>query len=306
MKKIAIIGAGRVGETTAQVLAEQQLCRELVLVDNREGIAQGVALDILQAAPFFDFDLNLIGSNQMSVIANANLVIITAGLARQPGMSRSDLLAANQAILDQIIDDVLHYAGDAMLLLVTNPVDTLTWSVYQRTGWDRQRVFGQAGVLDSSRFASFIAEETGFSVRDIHAWVIGGHGDTMVPLPDYCTIHGIPIRQFLSENQLAALIARTRQGGAEILALRKNSSAYTAPAAAIATMVDAIVHDRRRILPCVAILDGEYGERQLAMGVPAVLSGAGLESIIELPLNTTETALLHRSAEAIRQEFAQK
>lgn len=303
MKKIAIIGAGRVGETSAQILAEQELCSEVVLVDIREDAPQGVALDIFQTAPFFDFDTRVTGSNDAAAIEGADLVIITAGIARKPGMSRSDVLHTNIAILDGILDDVLCYAPDCMLLLVSNPVDILTWHAWRRTGWERSRVFGQAGVLDSSRMAAFIAMETGFSTRDITTIVLGGHGDSMVPLPRFCTINGIPVSHFIDEHRLQQIIERTRLGGAEILALRKNSSAYDAPGASVATMVDAISHDRRRIVPTVVVLDGEYGERAVAMGVPCVLSRRGMESIIEMPLNDGELQLFHDSSEAVRADI---
>lgn len=303
MKKVAIVGAGRVGETTAQILAEQELCREVVLIDVREDAPQGVALDIFQSAPFFDFDTRVTGSNDPSAMAGANLVIITAGIPRKPGMSRSDVLDTNVAILDAIVQDVLKYAPDATLIIVSNPVDVLTYRAWKQTGWPRHRVLGQAGVLDASRMAAFIAMETGYSVKDITTIVLGGHGDSMVPLPRYCTINGIPVSQFISEARLAEIIQRTRDGGAEILALRKISSAYDAPGAAVAAMVDAIAHHRRRILPCVAILEGEYGESQIAMGVPCVLGENALEQVLELPLNSSEQAEFKRSATAVKEDI---
>lgn len=303
MKKITLIGAGRVGETTAQILAEKEVCREIALLDVREGIPQGVALDILQMAPFFEFDCTISGSNDPHILRDSDLVIVTAGLPRKPGMSRSDVLEANVRIIDGVTDDILRYAPDAKVLVVSNPVDTLTYRVAQRTGWDRSRVFGQAGVLDASRMASFIAQETGFSALDITTMVLGGHGDTMVPVPRFCTINGIPIAHFISEERIAAIMERTRQGGAEILALRKNSSAYDAPGAAVAAMVDAIANNRRRVLSCVALLEGEYGESDIAMGVPCVLSERGIESIVELALNTQERADFERSTASVRADI---
>jgi malate dehydrogenase len=303
VKKITIIGAGRVGETTAQILAEEELCREIALLDIREGVPQGIALDILQMSPFFKFDCTISGSNDPHILRDSDLVIVTAGLPRKPGMSRSDVLEANVRIIDGVTDDILRYAPDAKILVVSNPVDTLTYRVAQRTGWDRHRVFGQAGVLDASRMASFIAQETGFSALDITTLVLGGHGDTMVPVPRFCTINGIPIATFISEERIAAIIERTRQGGAEILALRKNSSAYDAPGAAVAAMVDAIANNRRRVLSCVALLEGEYGESDIAMGVPCVLSERGVESIIELQLNERERADFERSTAAVRADI---
>lgn len=303
MKKICIVGAGRVGETTAQILAEEELCREIALFDVREDVPQGVALDIDQTAPFFKFDCALSGSNDPQILRDSELVVVTAGLPRKPGMSRSDVLEVNVRIIDEVTDHILRYAPDAMVLVVSNPVDSLTYRVAQRTGWGRSRVFGQAGVLDASRMASFIAQETGYSALDITTIVLGGHGDTMVPVPRFCTINGIPISHFISEERINAIMDRTRTGGAEILALRKNSSAYDAPGAAVAAMVDAIAHNRRRLLPCVVLLEGEYGESDIAMGVPCVLSEKGVESIVELDLNERERADFDRSAAAVRADI---
>lgn len=300
MKKVAIIGAGRVGETTAQILAEKGICREVALLDVREDAARGVALDICQTAPLFDFDAQVYGSENPQVIANANLVVVTAGVPRAPGMSRSDVLATNVAILDDILQHIAEFAPDSILLLVSNPVDVLTYHAWKKTGWARSRVFGQAGVLDASRMASFIAQETGFSAMDITTLVLGGHGDTMVPLPRFCTVKGIPVTQFIDPEKLDEIIARTRDGGAEILKLRKTSSAYDAPAASIAAMVDAISHNRKRILPCVAILENEYQEADIAMGVPCILGDGGMEKIIELQLNEDEMALFRQSVSYIR------
>ena len=303
MKKICIVGAGRVGETTAQILAEEELCREIALFDVREDVPQGVALDIDQTAPFFEFDCAISGSNDPQILRDSELVVVTAGLPRKPGMSRSDVLEANVRIIDEVTDHILRYAPDAMVLVVSNPVDALTYRVAQRTGWGRSRVFGQAGVLDASRMASFIAQETGYSALDITTIVLGGHGDSMVPVPRFCTINGIPISHFISEERINAIMDRTRTGGAEILALRKNSSAYDAPGAAVAAMVDAIAHNRRRLLPCVVLLEGEYGESDIAMGVPCVLSEKGVESIVELHLNERERADFDRSAAAVRADI---
>ncbi len=303
MKKISIVGAGRVGETAAQILAEEELCREIALLDVREDVPQGVALDINQTAPFFEFDCVVSGSNDPQILRDSELIVVTAGLPRKPGMSRSDVLESNVRIIDEVTDQILRYAPDAMVLVVSNPVDTLTYRVAQRTGWGRSRVFGQAGVLDASRMASFIAQETGFSALDITTIVLGGHGDAMVPVPRFCTINGIPISRFISEERIDAIMDRTRKGGAEILALRKNSSAYDAPGAAVAAMVDAIAHNRRRLVPCVALLEGEYGESDIAMGVPCVLSEKGVESIVELDLNERERADFDRSAAAVRADI---
>jgi len=299
MKKVAIVGAGRVGETTAQFLAEQEICQEVVLIDIREDAPQGVALDILQTSPFFRFDTRVAGSNDPAAMAGAELVVITAGVPRKPGMSRSDVLETNVAIIDGILDDVMRHAPDARILMVTNPVDVLTWRAWQRTGWSRERVFGQAGVLDASRMATFVAMATGFSIRDITTIVLGGHGDSMVPLPRFCTVNGIPVSHFLDQSQIRDIIQRTRDGGAEILALRKNSSAYDAPGASVAAMVDAIAHDRRRLLPCVAILEGEYGLTDIAMGVPCVLDHRGVRRVVELELTEEERGWFAESAAAV-------
>lgn len=299
MNKVVIMGAGRVGETAAQILAGQEVCREVVLIDIREDAPQGVALDIVQTSPFLHFDTRVTGSNDPADLAGADLVVITAGIPRKPGMSRSDVLDTNVAIVDGIVDDIMRHAPQAMILMVTNPVDVLTWRAWRRTGWPRQRVFGQAGVLDASRMAAFIAMETGFSSRDITTIVLGGHGDSMVPLPRYCTINGIPISQFIGEERIQDIIQRTRDGGAEILALRKISSAYDAPGASVAAMVDAISHNRRRLLPCVAILQGDYGQDETAMGVPCVLDEQGLSDVVELELTEQEIGWFNQSAAAV-------
>ncbi len=303
MQKVAIVGAGRVGETTAQILAEQETCREVVLIDIREDVPQGVALDIFQTAPFFEFDTRVTGSNDPAAMQDANVVVITAGVPRKPGMSRSDVLDINVEVIDQIIGDVMKYAPEAIVIMVTNPVDVLTYRVWQRTGWERERVIGQAGVLDASRMAAFIAMETGFSTRDITTIVLGGHGDTMVPVPRFCTVNGIPVGHFIAPNRLDEIVQRTRGGGAEILALRKNSSAYDAPGASVAAMIDAISHHRNRLMPCVAILQGEYGEDDIAMGVPCLLSNHGLSQVIDLDLNDEEKRMFRESAASVRADI---
>ncbi len=303
MKKINVVGAGRVGESTAQFIASRDLCRELTLVDINEGAASGAALDIQEDAPLFDFDTRLEGGSDPELMRDAELIVITAGIPRKPGMSRSDVLETNVRVIDQIIDNTLKYAPDAMLLLVSNPVDILTYRAWKKTGWDRSRIFGQAGVLDSTRMASFIAMETGFSALDIDAMVLGGHGDSMVPMMRYTTISGIPVENFLSTEKIEEIVTRTRNGGAEILALRQNSSAFDAPAAAVAVMVDAIVKDRKRILPSVAILDSEFGCSDLAIGVPTVLGKNGMEKVVELHLNETEQANFDRSVAAVKNDL---
>lgn len=300
MNKISIIGAGRVGESTAQFIAEKNLCRELMLIDIREGVPQGVALDIQETAPLLGFDTQVNGCHSPEGITDSDIIVVTAGIPRQPGMSRSDILGTNVKIMDQIASDIKKYSPNAIIIIVSNPVDSMTFRLFQQTGFPRSQVFGQAGVLDSTRMASFIAMETGLSVKDISAMVLGGHGDTMVPMTRFTTISGIPIEHYMDETSIQEIIERTRFGGAEILSLRQTSSAYDAPAAAITVMVEAIVHNRKRVLPCVAILEGEYGESDVAMGVPCVLSAKGLERVIELPLNTQEKEMFDESLNSIK------
>ena len=304
MKKIAIIGAGRVGESAAHNLAKAELCRELVLIDIKEGVPQGTALDIQESAPIFNFDTKISGSNDLQAMTGADMVIITAGIPRKPGMSRSDVLDTNLAVIYGIVDVMRKTAPKAMLLLVSNPVDVLTYAAWKRSGLPREHVFGMAGVLDSARMASFVAMETGFSVKDVTAMVLGGHGDTMVPLTRFTCINGIPIEHFLSKEQIQKIVERTRGGGAEILNLRKTASAYDAPAAAIARMVDAISHNRHHILPAVAVLNDEYGLSDISMGVPVVFGESGVEKVIELPLTPDEMAEFKRSAAMVQADLA--
>jgi len=303
MQKVTIVGAGRVGESTAQFLASKDIAREVVLLDIKEGQAEGAALDIQETAPLLEFDSKVTGSTDFSTLCDSELVIVTAGIPRKPGMSRSDVLGTNVKILDSIVDNVLEYAPQAKLMLVTNPVDVLTYRAWRRTGWSRQRVFGQAGVLDSSRMAAFIAMETGFSSKDISAMVLGGHGDSMVSLARYTTVSGIGIDQFLDKEQIERIVERTRNGGAEVLALRQTSSAYDAPAAAIVKMVDAIGRNRHSLLPVVAILDGEYGYDNAAMGVPCVLGEIGVERVLEISLTEEERGQFDASLSGVLEDI---
>ena len=305
MNKITIVGAGRVGEAAAHCLAIHESCAEVVLLDIAKGVPQGAALDIQESASVLGFDTTLRGSNEPADMAHSELIVITAGVPRKPGMSRSDVLDTNLKVTSSIMEDVQRRAPDAMVIMVTNPVDILTYAAWKHSGWSRDRVFGMAGVLDSARMASFVAMETGLSTKDINAMVLGGHGDSMVPMTRFTTINGISVEHFLNAEQLAAIIKRTRNGGAEVLALKKNSSAYEAPGAAIAAMADAISHDRKRLLPCVAALEGEYGERDICMGVPAVLGAGGLERVVELPLNNEEQGMFATTIKAIRKDLAQ-
>ncbi len=304
MRKITIVGAGRVGESTAQILAREEHFEEVVLTDIREGIGRGTALDIQESAMLFGFDIQVRGDEDPAIMAGSDIVVITAGVPRKPGMSRSDVLQTNFEVISSVVADVMKHAPNAIIIMVTNPVDVLTYAVWKQTGWDRRRIFGLSGVLDSARMASFISAETGLSVKDVTALVLGGHGDSMVPMPRYTTINGIPIGHFLGEKQIRSIVDRTRQGGAEILALKKTSSANDSPAAAIAVMVDAVCNNRMRILPCVALLDGEYGERDVAIGVPVVLGKRGMERIIELPLVDEEGLQFSQSVEQVRADLA--
>lgn len=303
MDKITIVGAGRVGESTAQILAQRDMCHDLVLIDVREGAAAGAALDIRQSAAAHRFDCRLSGGSDPTLMADSDLVIITAGSPRKPGMSRSDVLHVNSEVINNIVDDVLEHTPDCLLLMVTNPVDVLTWQAWKRTGWDRRRVFGQAGVLDAARMASFMAEQTGISVRDIHTMVIGGHGDSMVPLTRFSTINGLPVEHFVDGETIEYINEKTRHGGAEVLEMRQHSSAYNAPAAAVATMVDAIKSNRDRLLSCVCVLQGEYGHQDIPAGVPAILGRDGIMKIVELPLNETEQSGFQASIDSIVEDI---
>ena len=304
MRKITIVGAGRVGESTAQILAQQECFEQVVLTDVREGVARGTALDIQESALLFGFDTQVFGDDDPSAMRDSDMVVITAGLPRKPGMSRTDVLEANLRVTSSVVADVMRYAPDAILIMVTNPVDVLTYAAWKQTGWERRRVFGLSGVLDSARMASFIALETGFSVTDVTALVLGGHGDSMVPMPRYTTINGIPIENFLDQAQIEGIVQRTRHGGAEVLALKKTSSANDSPAAAVAVMIDAVCRNRRRILPCVGILDGEYGERDIAIGVPLVLGRSGAERVVELKLLEEERRGFADSVAQLRGDLA--
>ena len=303
MRKITVVGAGRVGESTAQFIASKDMCREIALIDIREGAAEGAALDIQEDAPLFQFDTRLKGGTSHELMADSDLIIVTAGVPRKPGMSRSDVLEINVRVTDEIVESVLKYAPDSKMLFVSNPVDILTYRAWKKTGWDRSRIMGQAGVLDSTRMASFIAMETGYSAMDIDAMVMGGHGDSMVPMMRYTTISGIPVSNFLDQKAIDDIVTRTRNGGAEILALRQNSSAFDAPAAAVAAMVDAMVNDRKRILPTVAILDNEYGCDDLAIGVPCVLGKDGVEKVLTLGLDAQEEENFNQSVAAVRKDI---
>lgn len=305
MNKLTIVGAGLVGEAAAQIIARDELCRELVLMDVQGELAQGKALDVWQAAVDSGSDTHVYGGAKAEMLEGSELVVITAGVPRKPGQSRQDVLSTNLPILDSIMADIKHHAPTATVLVVSNPVDVLTYRAWRVSGLGRDKVFGQAGVLDTARMKCFIAEQTGFSARDITALVLGGHGDSMVPLMRYCQIGSVPLSHFLSSEQIEQIVERTRKGGGEILGLKKTGSACDAPGVAIAQMVDAIANGRNRILPAVAILEGEYGRTDIAMGVPCVLAEKGLARVIELPLDAQEQAMFDHSADQVARDIAE-
>jgi malate dehydrogenase len=298
---ITVVGAGNVGATTAQRVAEKQLARRVVMVDVVDGIPQGKALDQYQSAPIEGFDSRVIGTNGYEETAGSDIVIITAGIARKPGMSRDDLLATNAGIVRAVGEQIRRTSPNAIVIVVSNPLDVMSFVAKEATGFPRERVLGMAGVLDTARYRAFLAEALDVSVLDIQAMVLGGHGDTMVPLLSYTTVSGIPVSQLLDKKTLDAIVDRTRNGGAEIVKYLKTGSAYYAPSAAAVQMAEAIVHDQRRILPCAAWLEGEYGHRGIFLGVPCKLGARGLERIIEVELTADERAQLDRSAAAVRE-----
>jgi malate dehydrogenase len=301
--KVTVIGAGNVGATAAQRIAEAGLA-DVVLVDIVEGLPQGKGLDLAEAAPVVGHDARVIGTNDYADTAGSDIVVVTSGLARQPGMSRDDLMARNAGIVRSVVEQAARQSPTAILVIVTNPLDAMCHVAMLASGFPRERVIGMAGVLDSARFRTFIAAELGVSVEDTHAFVLGGHGDTMVPLPRYSTVAGIPITELLSAERVAALVDRTANGGAEIVGLLKTGSAFYAPAAATFEMVDAILRDRKRVLPCAAYLQGEYGVDGLFVGVPVVLGSRGMERVVGIRLSADEQAAFDRSAAAVRELVA--
>jgi malate dehydrogenase len=301
VNKITVVGAGNVGATTAQRLAEKELARHVVMVDVAEGIPQGKGLDQWESAPIEGFDSRIIGTNSYDETADSDIVVITAGIARKPGMSRDDLLNTNAGIVKQVSEQIKKSSPKAILIIVSNPLDVMSYVAMQTTGFPRERVLGMAGVLDTARYRSFLAEAADVSVRDIQAMVLGGHGDTMVPLISYTSVSGIPITQLISKEKLDAIVARTRTGGGEIVKHLKTGSAYYAPSAAAVQMCEAIAKDQKRILPCAAWLQGEYGLRDLFLGVPCKIGRSGLEKIYEVELTADERTALEASAEAVRE-----
>jgi malate dehydrogenase len=298
--KITVVGAGNVGASVAQYAVEREL-GDVALVDVIEGIPQGKALDLAQAGPVHGYDSHLIGANGYDDTANSDIVVITAGLARKPGMTRDDLLFKNAEIVGSVVEQVVSRSPNSILILVTNPLDAMVQLAWKKSGFPHQRVVGMAGVLDSARFRTFIAQELQVSVENVTAFVLGGHGDTMVPLPRYSTVAGIPITDLLSKERIDALVTRTANGGAEIVGLLKSGSAYYAPAASAVEMVEAILKDKKKILPCAAYLDGQYGTRGLYVGVPVKLGRSGVEQIIEIKLTREEQAAFDKSAGSVRE-----
>lgn len=299
-KKVTVVGAGNVGETTAQRLAEKELC-DVVLVDVVEGMPQGKALDLSEAAPIEKHDARISGANDYDLSEGSDIIIITAGIARKPGMSRDDLISTNAGIVKIVTQEACKLSPNAIIIVVSNPLDAMCQVAYETSGFPRQRVIGMAGVLDSARFRTFIAMELNVSVENTHAFVLGGHGDTMVPLPRYSTVAGIPITELLPKDRIDALVKRTANGGAEIVSLLKTGSAYYAPASAAAEMAESILKDKKKILPCAAYLEGEYGINDLFMGVPVKLGARGVEEIIQITLTDEEQAALYKSADAVQE-----
>jgi malate dehydrogenase len=300
LNKITVVGAGNVGATAAQRLAEKNLARTVVMVDVAEGIPQGKALDQWQSGPIEGYDTRVLGANDYGPAEGSELFVVTAGIARKPGMSRDDLVKTNAGIVASVSRDIARVAPRSIIIVVSNPLDAMCYVAMKASGFPRERVLGMAGVLDTARYRMFLAEELNVSVEDIQAMVLGGHGDTMVPLISYTTVSGIPVTQLLAKDRLEAIVARTRNGGAEIVAHLKTGSAYYAPSAAAVQMVEAIVRDKKRVLPCAAWLQGEYGLREVFCGVPCKLGKAGLEQILEVTLTDQERKDLHASAEAVR------
>jgi malate dehydrogenase len=296
--KISVVGAGNVGATVAQLIAYKEL-GDVIMVDIIEGLPQGKALDLLEAGPVEGYDSQVTGANHYEATADSHIVVITAGIARKPGMSRSDLITTNANIVRAVTEQVVKYSPNAHLIVVSNPLDAMVHLTKHVSGFPKNRVVGQAGVLDSTRFRTFIAQELKVSVEDTQAFVLGGHGDTMVPLPRYSTVAGIPITHLLPQETIDRLVQRTREGGGEIVNLLKSGSAFYAPGAAVVQMVEAIVKDKKRVLPCTAYLEGEYGLRDIYFGVPVKLGAGGVEQIIEIELTAEERAALQASAKEV-------
>ena len=299
-RKVTVVGSGNVGATVAHRLADKQLA-DVVLIDILEGIPQGKGLDLLESGPIEGYDVRIRGTNDYADTAASDLVVLTAGFPRKPGMSRDDLLKANYDVVKGTVEQVVKHSPDCIFIVVTNPLDAMAQTAYRVSGFSKNRVIGMAGILDTARYRTFIAEALNVSVQNVQGFVLGGHGDTMVPVPRYTTVAGIPVTELLSKNQLDQIIKRTANGGAEIVSLLKTGSAYYAPSAAVVEMIDAVFNDRKKILPCAAYLEGEYGIHGLFVGVPAKLGARGIEQIIEIRLTPEEQAALERSANAVKE-----
>lgn len=302
--KITVVGAGHVGATTAQRIAELGLANEVVLIDILEGMPKGKALDLWEAAPVVGYDTRLTGGTDYALAEGSDLVVVTAGLPRKPGMSRDDLLKKNADIVEGVSREIRDRCPDSIVLIVSNPLDVMSYVALKTTDFGRKRVIGMAGVLDTARFRSFIALELDVSVRDVSAFVLGGHGDSMVPLPRYSTVAGIPLPHLLNDDRIEALVERTRKGGGEIVELLGNGSAYYAPSAAVVEMAESILRDRNRILPCAAWLEGEYGLNDVYVGVPVKLGAGGLKEIVEIELTGEEKKALHTSAAHVKETMS--
>jgi len=299
-KKVTVIGAGNVGATLAHRIVDKQLA-DVALIDILEGVPQGKGLDLLEAAPIEGYDVKIKGTNDYKDTANSDIVVMTAGFPRKPGMSRDDLLRANYDVVKAAIGQAAKHSPDAILIVVTNPLDAMVQTAFRVSGFPKNRVMGMAGILDSARYRTFLAEALNVSVQDVEGLVLGGHGDTMVPVPSYTTVAGVPVSQLMSKEQLDKIIDRTRKGGAEIVNLLKTGSAFYAPSAAVVQMIDAIFNDRKKILPCAAYLEGEYGIHGLFVGVPLKLGARGIEEIVQIKLTPEEQAALEKSAAAVKE-----
>lgn len=301
MKKITVIGAGNVGSTCANVIAHKELCDEVILVDIKENFAEGKALDMWETSPVNYYDTRIVGvTNDYERTADSDIIVITSGLPRKPGMSRDDLIKTNANIVKSVTEQAVKYSPNAILIIVSNPLDVMTYAAYQASGFPANRVFGMAGILDTARYRSFLAEELNVSPKDIQALLLGGHGDSMVPLPRYTTVAGIPVTQLIDNDKLDAIVERAKKGGGEIVNLL-GTSAWYAPGAAAAQMCEAIARNQKRIFPCCAYLQGEFGQKDVYLGVPVKLGRAGIEEIIKIDLNDEEQALLNTSSNAVKQ-----
>jgi malate dehydrogenase len=301
LHKISVIGAGNVGATLVQRLAEAELSKHVAVVDILEGIPQGKALDILESAPIYGYDTRVVGSNTYEVIADSDIVVVTAGIARKPGMSRDDLLTTNAKIVTDVCNNIKKFAPNALVIVVSNPLDVMCHVALQACGFPSNRVFGMAGVLDSARYKTFIAEALDVSVEDVQGFVLGGHGDTMVPLPRYTTVAGIPLSDFLDAATIDKIVDRARNGGAEIVGYLKTGSAFYAPSASVLEMIESIAKDKKKILPCAVYLTGQYGIKDLYVGVPVKLGKNGIEQVVELKLSDAELQELRKSANAVQE-----